>query len=110
MGYHIHIESGNPSDGSLQLSDNGHTNAHKGADVNWHIDDADITSIRIEAKSGSPNIWSTFPAERGNRWTGETSLGAPDNAQWKYSIIWTSSGGGTHTHDPIIAIRPTKSP
>jgi hypothetical protein len=108
MAHNIFIEHGNTSDGSLKLSDNGRTVADKKAEVHWHVRDSNIDSIVIKEKKGEP-IWKDNPRRQENNkhWMGETSENARDNAEWNYSIIWTADNV-EYTHDPIIAIKPTK--
>jgi hypothetical protein len=111
MAHNIKLLRGNTSDGKVELSDGGRTEADKKADVHWKVNEgSNIDSFEIEEKKGE-DIWETKPRKEnsnGKHWKGKTKWDARDRAEWHYSIHWTSTAGSTHTHDPIIAIKPTK--
>lgn len=111
MAHDIHITGSNTSTGLLELSDGGHTKAHKGANVKWKIEDGNVSSIAIVPKDNSDDIWSSRPRRQGNRpnsdWHAKTLSRVPDDWVYRYSINWESSSGSSHTHDPIISMRPS---
>ena len=106
----IKITSGNTADGSLQLSDRGHTEAEAGDTILWQIaNKSGVGAITaIEEKSDSTDIFSSPPRKRGNNWVGVIDRAAPSKAEYQYSIVWTAEdGSGPYTFDPKITIKPT---
>ena len=109
MALVIKIENGDPSTEILQLSDRGHTRARPGTIIKWEIHTKSVETITsIDPKENSDDIWETRPHPQGNHWTGTT--GSADNCGvYIYSIKWKSSATSpTHTHDPIISMRPSQ--
>lgn len=106
MAHVIKITDSNTSDGSLKLSDRGNSKLPAGSKVIWQIRDSKVLSIQIVPKDGTTDIWSEGPAPQGGHWEGRIDEDAPGNAEYKYSINWTSASG-SHTHDPIISVRPS---
>ena len=109
MALVIKIEGGDPSTGRLHLSDRGHTRARRGTIIKWEIHTTSVHSIAsIDPKENSDDIWETSPHPQGNHWTGTTGS-EDESGVYIYSIGWKSSANSpTHTHDPIISMRPSK--
>lgn len=106
----IKITAGNTSDGSLELSDHGHTEAEGGDTILWQIaNKAGVGSITaIQEKPDSTDIFSTRPGKRGHNWVGVIDSGAAPKAEYLYSIVWMAEdGSGPYTFDPKISIKPT---
>lgn len=89
----------------LVMSDNGHTNASRSEQINWHSGSGIKTVTNVTAKSSSPvsteNFWSNPLRENGVNFRGTingTVVGA-----WDYDI---SCNVGTN-NDPVII---TKDP
>jgi hypothetical protein len=105
----IKIMAGNTADGSLQLSDRGHTVAEGGDTILWQIaNKSGVASITaIEEKADSTNIFSEPPHKKGNNWVGVVDPEAPPKAEYVYSIVWMAGdGSGPYTFDPKITIKP----
>jgi hypothetical protein len=109
MAHNVHINGSDTSTGRLQLSDSGYTLAEHGTKVNWHIHADDVESIEIVQKPGrSDNVWASPPQKQGNHWTATTIPRVTRFMEYSYDIKWKSRSLGTqHTHDPIIAMRPS---
>lgn len=106
----IKITAGDPSNGSLTLSDHGHTVAEGGDTILWQIQNkSGVASITaIQEKPDSTNIFSTTPRKRGNNWMGVIDTAAAPEAEYLYSIVWMAEdGSGPYTFDPKITIKPT---
>jgi len=109
----IKITSADTSDGSLQLSDRGHTIAEGGDTILWQIGNGSgVESITaIQEKPDSTNIFSTAPHKKGRNWTGDIDPAAPPKAEYLYSIVWMAEdGSGPYTFDPKISIKPVGAP
>lgn len=98
-------------DNSLQLDDNGHTDAHPGDKILWHIGNGSgVDAITaITGKNGSANIFTRPPYQQGNNWVGEIIDRHDLDTNYSYSITWRN-GTGTYVHDPIISVRPSIRP
>ena len=111
----ITILSGN-SDGTLNLSDGGHTRAVGNESIKWDIDSnsnvASISSIR--AVRDPDDIFSVRPQRddvETTKWKAKIKGNARVHAQCKYAIDWVGKQDGnvpgSHTHDPLISIKPS---
>ena len=106
----ITISASNPSNGTLTLSDHGHTRASRRDSVSWHIgQNSGVDSITlIQKKPSSPDIFSTPPRQQGMNWRGEISSTAPFYPEYEYSIFWLADDkSGPHEYDPKISVKPT---
>ena len=107
----IKIKKGYP-DGTLDLSDGGHTQAYKKDYIIWTIKKhQDITSIeKIEKKSGT-DIFKTPPKpngiQPGSDWIAEIKDNASDYSEYIYSITWNGTWG-RRIYDPKISVKPSK--
>lgn len=101
----IKIKQGS-ADGSLDLSDGGHTFAKNKDFISWTIkNNTDVTSIeKIEKKSGD-DIFKTLPHFNGGDWIAEIKDDLPKNCEWEYSITWNGKFG-LLVHDPKISVNP----
>ncbi len=111
MAITIKIEKGNLN-GTLKLSDRGHTKAKKGRTIKWKIKDtSNVTSIlNIQLKDNTTDIFSRLPYkddEDGRKWKAEIDEDADDYAECEYSITWLGDDGKTNTHDPKITVMPS---
>jgi len=104
------------SNGTLELSDNGHTKAKKGKGIKWKIkDQSDANSIKVVSiesiylKSTSGNIFSVRPYRDGDKWKAEIDESASTNAESEYAIRWQDPEGNVRTHDPKISVLPSDS-
>lgn len=96
------------SDGTLQLSDKGHTRADKKDFICWSIKkNIDVTSIEEIKKKSGPDIFKTGPHPNGDEWSAEIDHDAPDNAVYEYRIEWNGTWGH-QVCDPKISIRPSE--
>jgi hypothetical protein len=103
----IHIKSGNPTNGSLDLSDTGHSYVARFTRITWVIDDnSNVGSIKdIGKKKGSPSIFILAPTRKGSNWTGKVVF--VPQLDYQYYITWTEKGNGnSHTYDPKISVKP----
>lgn len=106
----IRINSGNTSNGLLDLSDRGSTSAHRKYNITWDIKNhSNVGAItRIQLKSISGNLFSSLaPTNAHNtKWKGVIKDNAPFN-DYYYSIWWKdTAGNGPYEHDPKIAVKP----
>ena len=104
--HQIKIKQGN-ADGTLQLSDGGHTFAKNKDFVSWTIKkDIEVTSIeKIEKKSGD-DIFKTPPHPNGGDWIAEIKDGLPKDSVYEYSITWNGKFG-RQVFDPKISVNPS---
>ena len=102
----IKIKQGN-ADGTLDLSDGGHTFAKNKDFISWNIKKGtEVTSIeKIEKKSGA-DIFKTPPHFNGSDWVAEIKDDLPKDSEWVYSITWNGKFGRL-VYDPIISINPS---
>jgi hypothetical protein len=102
----IKIKQGN-ADGTLDLSDGGHTIARNKDFISWNIKQGtEVTSIeRIEKKSGI-DIFKTPPYFNGDDWIAEIKDDLPKDCEWEYAIIWNGKFG-RQVHDPKISVNPS---
>ena len=104
--HNIKIKQGN-ADGTLDLSDGGHTFAKNTDFISWTIKKGvDVTSIeKIEKKSGA-DIFKTPPHQNGGDWIAEIKDNLPKDSEWEYSITWNGKFGRL-VFDPIISVNPS---
>lgn len=99
--------------GTLELSDKGHTRARKGNSLKWKIKDGSdatsikVASIEIKIEQDPSNIFSIKPNNDEGEWKAEIDKHAADNAECKYSIHWKDCDGNDRIHDPKISIKPS---
>ncbi len=106
----IVINSGNTSDGTLDLSDRGYTKAQRTESIIWGIKQhSNVGSIdAIAVKATSRNIFSSLESIDPNnrKWEGVIDHFAP-YIDCEYTIWWKDlHGHGPYKHDPKIAVRP----
>lgn len=98
------------ADGSLDLSDRGHTRAKKKDIIVWTIkDDIEVVSIEaIEKKYGNEIFVSQpSPCGDGSFWTAKIKSDAVIGHEWEYLIRWRHEDGSMKECDPLISIRPS---
>ena len=102
----IKIKQGN-ADGTLDLSDGGHTFAKNKDFISWTIKkDIEVSSIeKIEKKSGA-DIFKTLPHSNGGEWIAEIKDNLPKDSEWEYSITWSGKFGQL-VFDPLISVNPS---
>ncbi|MEP6596945.1 MAG: hypothetical protein ABJA71_13415, partial [Ginsengibacter sp.] len=105
----IKILASKSSNGTLTLSDHGHSQASRGDSVTWQIGNksgvASITSV--QKKPFSPEIFSTPPRRQGSNWRGVISSTTPSYTNYEYSIFWLANDGtGPYEYDPKISVNP----
>ena len=111
MAINIKILSGNTSNGLLDLSDRGSTNANRRNVINWDIkNNSNVGEITlIEVKSTSRDIFSSLAPTTNRPWTKWQGIVKPDAPYIDcfYTIRWKDKAGkGPYEHDPKIAVKP----
>ncbi|HVG17382.1 MAG TPA: hypothetical protein VM935_20580 [Chitinophagaceae bacterium] len=113
MAKTIKILKGFPN-GTLELSDRGHTKAKKGNAIKWKIRDRsdkhsiEVASIEcIELKEGSDDIFSSSPHRDGDTWKATIDRTAAAYDASDYAIKWKDCKGNEYTHDPKISVLPS---
>ncbi len=115
MSEKIIIGNGNTYDGSLELSDNGHTLAKAGTKIKWEImDGSNVGSIvYITPKIESDfKIFSVHPKKDGSKFKAKIKHDAIDYDDCEYNIHWKAKDNSEtiHIHDPKISIDPSFAP
>lgn len=108
--HQIFIVNNEASSGNLELSDRGKDTFVSGRDkVSWHIHpQSGVSSIRIQKKASSPEIFSSPPHQQGAIWRGDVTSEPAPFTEWVYSIFWKANGSNTEFEfDPKITIRPS---
>ncbi len=103
----IEILHGNPSNGSLTLSD-PYPRVDQFYDVIWIVSDkSNVKSIvDIKKYDTSPGIFLVNPSGNERKWKGRVWL-APEK-DYVYYIKWTEKGNPTvRTCDPKISVKPS---
>ena len=125
----IEIISGNPDDGTLELTDNGYpsngnSKARRGWGVHWKVKDkinvAYIEDIKIKRGITAPPSIDIFSKDRPKPQGGshrthwkatvnKDAKDAPDGAEYNYEIHWVERGSTEiRVFDPKIAVDPDK--
>lgn len=102
------------ADGKLDIDKkgNGRINSKKiDRTIKWKIKDKDkdnpVTEISIFSKSAEPYpVDGKIPTD----FNDEVKLEVKEEAwaDWEYGIKWRDKSGNECTHDPVIAIRPSR--
>lgn len=120
----IEIVSGNPTDGSLELTvdgkrGNGNGRAKRNWQVHWKVLTGSnvlyIADIKMKTGNGAPpstDIFSGDPPRKqdadGKYWKAKVNGNAPIDAEYNYDIFWVGSGPTPVVkYDPKISVRPT---
>ena len=99
------------SNGTLEMSDNGHTKAKKKESIKWMIDNgSNVNTIEsIDLKSGTTNIFSSGPDRVNDRlWKAEIAESAAIGTECMYNIRWRDTSGNSNLFDPVISIKPSR--
>jgi hypothetical protein len=111
----ILILGGDTSTHELKLSDEGYTEETKGGKIKWKIkDDETIVKsiVSFGLKDGTKDIFKgkngKYPEkEDDKKWKAKIAEDVSVGDICKYSIEWKDNKGISHTHDPIISIKPS---
>lgn len=102
----IKIKEGQ-ADGTLKLSDGGHTFAKNKDLISWTITkDIEVTSIESIDKKSGDDIFSTPPHPNGSEWIAEIKDDLPANCEYEYAITWNGKYG-RQVFDPKISVNPS---
>jgi hypothetical protein len=112
----ITIQNGDPATGLLDLSDRGHTDAHRGETITWkvrpHCSVKSISNIYVKDPSPINIIWQEYPHRDGisDNWKAVIDRSSPDYSEYNYNIFWVPDGSTEiKKFDPKIAVKPDKS-
>lgn len=109
--HNIFIEESYTSSQTLKLSDRGRKTQVSGGDtVTWHISPGSgVTSIRIQGKLDSSEIFSIPPHKQGAVWRGVIMSAPTPCTEWEYSIFWKDNENSQveYEYDPKISVKPT---
>ena len=93
----------------LILSDNGHSNASRSEQINWHPGSGVKSVTNVTAKSTSPvstaDFWSDSPRENGVNFRG--TINRTIEGAWDYDIscnVGTNNNPEIKTQDPRIQV------
>lgn len=108
----IDIRGGNLTTGKLNLTDNGNAEMNSRSDyrkITWEIKGKNnpVKSFMLESKDDtSPPFEDPLPITCEDKVKLKVIKNQP-YTDWNYAIKWKDNMGGDHTHDPLIAIRPS---
>lgn len=106
------IRNGDINTGKLTLTNGGNAkmnSKHSDRKIKWKIVGGDnpVVSFRLESKDGTSPPFDVPPPIT---YEGKVKLEVIKDqpyTDWNYTIKWKDNLGGDHTHDPLIAIRPS---
>jgi len=106
----ITIQSIN-SDGTLQLSDNGTTDANPGDTIQWNIGpNSGVATISSIHDTSSTDVFSPDPSKQpGNSTTWQGTINSNINTvtEETYCIYYTKPGSSVvYMEDPLIRVNP----
>jgi len=93
--------------GQLVLSDNGNTNVNPGDTVTWKIGtDSGVASITGIVDDSTIDVFSPDPTQKQNStsWEGTVRSDVTPGTVENYHITYTTTSGGTGSHDPKISV------
>ncbi len=104
----IFILDSDPSDGTLELSDNGVSRVTKNEVVNWIVHpNSGVDSITaIPPKSGSVDVFikgDPHPLGSSKNWQGRIQ-DLKVYTEEDYNIVWKDNSGKVHTYDPKLKV------